>query len=81
MQYLHQSLVTTLKKLKSVTYRLGPVAECVRCEEQKSLEYIRYDVDYQSTIANHLRCPKCVYLQPINVTTAGIKSKVITVVS
>ena len=81
MQYLNQSLVTILKELKSVTYRLGPVAECVGCKKQKSLEYITYDLNYQSTIANNLRCSKCAYLQPISITTAGIKSKVISVVS
>ena len=81
MQYLHQSLVTILKELKSVTYTLGPVAECVGCEEQKSLEYITCDAKHQSTIANDLRCPNCAHPQPISITTAAIKSKVITVVS
>ena len=82
MQYLHQSLVTILKELKSVTYTLGPVAECVGYEEQKLLEYITYDANkHQSTIANELKCPYCAHPQPISITTAAIKSKVITVVS
>ena len=76
MQYLHQSLVTILKELKSVTYTLGPVAECVGCEEQNLLEYITYDANHQSTTANHLRCPNCAHLQSINITTTAIKSKV-----
>ena len=77
MQYLHQSLVTILKELKSVTYTLGPVAEYVGCEETNLLEYTTYDANHQSTTANHLRFPNCAHLQSINVTTAVIKSKVI----
>ena len=71
MQYLHQSLETILKELKAVTYTIGPVAECVGCEEQKSLEYITCEV-------NELRCPSCAHLQAIGITTAAIKSKVIS---
>ena len=81
MQYLHQSLVTILKELKSVTYTLGPVAECVGCGEQKSLKYITRDIKHESTIANDLKCPSCARSQPINITTAAIKSEVIIVVS
>ena len=79
MQYLHQSLVTILKELKAVTYTLGPVAECVECEEQNLLEYITY-ANHQST-ANDLRCPSCAHHQEIGITTAAIKSKVISVIS
>ena len=78
MQYLHQSLETILKELKAITYTVGPVAECVGCEEQKSLEYITYEANHQSTIANELRCPSCAHLQAIGITTAAIKSKVIS---
>ena len=81
MQYLHQSLVAILKELKAVTYTLGPVAECAECEEQNLLEYITYDASHQSTIANELRCPSCAHLQMIGITTAAIKSKVISVIS
>ena len=73
MQYLHQSLVTILKELKAVTYTLGPVAECVE------YEYITYDANHQSTIANNLRCPYCAHSQAIGITTAAVKSKVISV--
>ena len=73
--------MTILKELKAVTYTVGPVAECVECEEQKSLEYITYDANHQSTIANDLRCPNCAHPQAISITTAAIKSKVISVVS
>ena len=76
MQYLHQSLVIILKELKAVKYALGPVAECVSCKEQESLEYITYATDHQPIIANHLKCPNCAHPEAISITTTAVKSKV-----
>ena len=80
MHYLNQSLVTILQELKAVNYSLGPVSQCVSCEDENLLEYITY-VDHQSSTANRLKCPNCAHPEAISITTTAVISKVISVMS
>lgn len=45
MQYLHEQLMTVLKELNNVEYRLGPVATCSECSKEQLLMYITYRSD------------------------------------
>ena len=81
MHYLNQSLVTILQELKAVNYSLGPVGKCVSCDEKHLLEYITYNIDHQSSTADHLKCPRCAHSEAISIITTAVISKVISVMS